>query len=822
MIEALIQDLRHGARMLRKSPGFASIAIVSIAIGVGANAAMFSIADGLILRPLAVPNADEVVIVSATTPTGDVESDGVSYPDYLDLRDRTRSFDGLFAVRDLVASFDVRPGEPAFGKFGQAVSGNLFDVIGVRAALGRTFSAAEDAVPGRDPVMVLAHDTWTQLFAADPAIIGRQVRVGGEALTVIGVMPASFTGLDHYVPVTFYVPLAMLPRLGGAAPPDVLARRDLRTLMVMGRLEDGVTLPQAQDDVRLIASALQQTYPDTNRGHAFQVETYLGARMREYAPAAGLAVMLLLLAIAVLLVACANVAGLLTSRNPVRAREIALRLAIGGSRLRLVRQFVTESLLIGLCGSVLGLAVGYGGIRSFQQFQVASDVGVRLVYALDRRALGVGLVVAIVSALLASFVPAWRAAGMNDVSGTLRNARGPAARKSGLWGKGLVAAQVALTLLVLTVAAGFYRAFEAEYSAGPGFRTSNILLVSLNPALARYDDEKTDAFYRLLKERVRGMPGVTTVGLSSFVPLSQSASDGASIVPEGYTMAVGASNIPMPAARIDESYLDTIGIAIVRGRGFAATDTVTSPRVAIVSRATAARYWPGADPVGRRFRLDKADGPSVEVIGVAADTKYRLFTPSSADFVYLPRAQNPIPRSTLLVGVSGSAATLAGPVSDAVRALDPAMPVQSMRTMEDYYYASARNFNTVTVRTVAGMGVAGLVLALAGLYGLVAYAVSRRTREIGIRMALGAVPQSMLRMVLWHGWLPTAAGMLAGVLLSAAAGRLLRSAFQGGAGIDAGSYLLVVPAVLVVVTAAAYVPARRAARLDPLVALRQD
>ena len=820
-LPAVLQDLRHGARMLRKNPGFALIAIVSIAIGVGANAAMFSIADGLILRPLPLPRADRLVTVAGTTPLGEIESEGVSYPDYVDLRDRARSFDGLVATHGIVASFDGRRGDPAVGKYGLAVSGNLFEVLGIRPVLGRTFSAAEDAVPGRDPVVVLAHTTWTEFFAADPAIVGRRVNVGGEELTIIGVAPPDFTGLNIYLPPAFYVPLAMLPQLGGAIQRGVLERRDARSLVVMGPLKTGVSPAQARDEVTLIATALQRTYPATNRGHGLLIETYFQARLREFAEAAALAVMLMTLAIAVLLVACANVAGLLTSRAPVRAREIAMRLAIGGSRHRLVRQFVTESLVIALCGGILGLGVGYAGIMSFQQFQIPTDVGVRLVFELDDRALTVGLTVAIVSALLSSLVPAWRASRMTDMSGTLRNARIGAAARSGIWGNGLVAAQVALTLLLLTVAVGFYRAFETQYAQGPGFRTQNILLVSLDPTLARYDDDKADAFYRLLKERVEAMQGVTIVGLTSYVPLSQAAGDSAAIVPDGYVLPPDVPNISVPAARVDETYLDTIGIPVVRGRGLRAADAAATPRVAVVSSGTAARYWPGRDPIGQQFRLGDGNGPRVQIVGVAADTKYRLFTPSSADFIYLPRAQNPIARSTLLVASTGGAAALAAPVGEAIRALDPGMPVLSMRTMEDYYHASARNLNAVTVRLVAGMGLMGLVLALAGLYGLVTYAVSRQTREIGIRMALGAMPQAVLRMALWYGTVPTGIGLVAGVTLSAAASGFLGAAFSGTR-IDLASYLLVIPAVLVIVALAAYVPARRAARIDPLIALRQD
>ena len=464
MLETVWQDLRHGARMLAKNPGFSLIAIMSIAIGVGANAAMFSVADGLILRPLPVPDAHELVTVSATTPTGEVRNT-ISYPDYADLRDRARSFEGLAATRGVVASFAQHSDESAQAKFGLAVSGNLFDVLHVRPALGRTFVPDEDRVAGRDAVVMLAHETWTQQFDSDPDIVGRQIRLTGEPFTVIGVAPEGFTGTGVYTPVTaFYVPLAMLATLDVGAPPDLLEHRDIRTLEVIGRLKPDASLAQASHEVELIARALQREHPETNERRGLLVRREMDARFAEYAPALGLGLMLIGLALAVLLISCANVAGLLTSRAPVRAREIAVRLAIGGSRVRLVRQLITESALIAIAGGAAGIALGYGVIRSFQQFQLASDVGIRLMYELDRRALVVGLGIAAVSALLSSALPAWRSTRVRDLSNTLRNTTTPAARTARLWGRhGLVASQIALTLVLLTVALSFYRAFEAEY-----------------------------------------------------------------------------------------------------------------------------------------------------------------------------------------------------------------------------------------------------------------------------------------------------------------------------------------------------------------------
>ena len=417
-------------------------------------------------------------------------------------------------------------------------------------------------------------------------------------------------------------------------------------------------------------------------------------------------------------------------------------------------------------------------------------------------------------------MPAWRSSRARDLSSTLRHATPPSSADLRLWGRhGLVATQIALTLVVLTVAVSFYRAFEAEYGRGPGFRTDHLLLATVDPGLARYDARQAEEFYQRLEERVSAIPGVTSVATSSFVPLSQGAAP-AVIVPEGYELPPDTENLTVMAARVDEDYLETIGIPLVAGRHLDRRDTADAPRVAIVSSGMARRYWPGQDPLAQRLRLTASNEWAV-IVGVAADTKFRLFTPPSTPFLYLPRHQSPIARSTLLVRTAGDSASVAAPVRAAITGIDREMPILLLRTMEDFYYASARNLNLLVVRTVAGMGAMGLALALIGLYGLMAYAVSRRTREIGIRMAVGAKPRSVLGMILRQGCAPSACGVVLGVVASVGVGGLLQRAFAGTSG-DAVTYLLVVPAVAIVVTLAAYVPARRAAAIDPLVALRQE
>ena len=818
----MIQDLRLGFRMLLKNPGFSLIAIASIAIGVGANAAMFSVADGLVLRPLQVPRADDVLGINAMAPrVGDtfVTTRLLSHPDYVDLRDRAQSFTGVLAYNVVVTSFATRPNEPAQTKLGFAVSGNFFDVLELRPALGRSFLPEEDRVPGRDAVVVLSYPTWTDQFGSDPTVIGRQIRLGGLDFTVIGVAPAAFTGMRLALPPAYYIPLAISVSLPGSQR-DLLERRNARFLDVRARLKPGVPVEQAREETTLIARALEQAHPDTNRNYGMLVRTAFQARLDERGPSAPGAFMLLTVAFVVLLVACANVAGLLMSRAPARQREIALRMAIGGGRFRVIRQLITESLLLAAAGATLGLAMARGAM-ALLQLPIVSDIGVRLTFELDRRAILVGLLVATASALLSSVLPAWRATHKTDVASILRLAIDFKGR-SRVWGRnGLVAVQVALALVVVTVTVALFRGFQAELSR-PGFRTERMLLSTFDPQLGRFDDRQADAFYTRLKERVRALPGVRSVGMTSVMPLNQDTRQPAPIVPEGYQMPRGIDSVTVLSSRIDDGYLGTMGVPILRGRGIEATDTAESPLIVVITQAMASQYWPGQDPIGRRVRFLTRDGqPWAQVVGVAADNKFNWIGEAPTPWLYLPQRQDVGRRSTLLVASAGASESLAAAVREIVRELEPNMVIAGGRTIEEFYYGNATGIALGLVRIIGTMGLLGLALAMIGLYGLVAYAVARRTREIGIRMAVGAKPSGVLRSVLGHALLLTGCGVVVGIAGSVAAGRLARGVFPGAGGIDVTVYALVVPSLLGIALLAAYVPARRAARIDPLQALRE-
>jgi predicted permease len=820
MFETLIQDVRHALRMLVKNPAFSLVAIASIAVGVAACAAMFSVADGMVLRPLPVPRAGEVVTINGTAPDDRGRGVGLSYLAFEELGNATRSFSGVAAHRVLITSFSLRREDQAESRLGFAVSGNLFDVLEVRPELGRFFRQDEDRVAGRDAVVVISHDTWMQSFHGDPAIVGRDLRLNNVPFTVIGVAPASFTGLELVLPGAFYVPLHMLPKLVPPSQANLLDLRAVRMLNVRARLRPGVPLDQARAEVRQIGEAWQQAHPADERSRGLVLRTHFEARQVERGYAVTVVGMMLTMALIVLAVACANVAGLLTSRAPARAREIAVRIAIGAGRVRLIRQLLTESLVIAGAGGLAGIALANGVIRLFQQRTIISDIGVRIDFHTDRRVIAVAVAVSAASALVAGLIPAFRSAHVGDLSGALRNGSESGTRRR-LWGRQtIVAGQVALALALVTVGVFLYQTFAAELRKGPGFRTEQMLLVDLDATFARYDASRAAQFYEQLKDEIRTLPGVSSVALSSFVPLNQDFREAVALVPEGYVLPKGVDRVQVLASRVDEGYFDAMRMRLVAGRGFLATDTTSAPGVAIVNETMAKKYWQGQQAIGKRIQL--ADGTWRQIVGIAADTKYNSITEAPLDFLFLAARQDPAIRTTLLVGASNGSTALAVPVRAAVRSLDRDVAITGVWTMEEFYKGNAIGLSRYLTGIVGGMGLVGLGLAMVGLYGLVAYTVSRRTREIGIRMAVGAQPVSVLGMVMRHGAALVGAGAVLGLSLTVALTGLLRGMFPSTAGVDIGVYALVVPLLLAVTLVAALVPALRAARIDPLSALRQE
>ncbi len=823
--EHLLQDVRYSCRVLARTPGFTAAAVLSLAMGIGANAAVFGFADAVLLRPLPVAHPDEMMAVGSVTaiPESDASSLVSSYPDYLDIRTRSRSFDGLAAFTYVTAGFSTTSGAAPELKEGMLASGNFFSVLGITPAIGRAFTAEEDRVPGRDPVVVLGFSLWEHEFASDPHVLGRHVEIDGKTFTVIGVAPSTFTGLNPVVRTDFFAPLMMSPWLVGDPGAASLRARDARTLTLIGRLAPGVSQRTAQAEVSVIGTNLARAYPETNKSCRFAVRTELQSRIDEDPPTAILVAMLAMLALAVLFVACANVAGLLASRAPVRAREVALRLAIGAGRSRVIGQLTTESMLIALLGAAAGVGVGRVGIALLRQIRIPADLPISLSIRVDHRVLIFSILLAVASAFLFGLSPAIRAA-RTDLTAVMKGSDPTgsthrAGRARGL----LVIAQIAISVVLLVAATFVYRAFQYRLANGPGYRTDHLLMATVDTSLVRYTAAQANGFFEDLTDRIRELPGVERVSLATGIPMSNDL-DIETVVPEGFRFAIGQGTATVLASWVDQYYFPAMGLSVLSGRNFLAQDTLNAPLVAIVNQQFAHHYWPDQNPLGKRLRVvDGSSAASVMVVGVVSTSKYVSIAEGPTDFVYFPFRQKHIRRADLLIQSAGDAGGLAAAVRRAVRRLDPNLPVYNVRTMAEFYGTRATNTVSVLTWTIAGMGAVGLSLALIGLYGLVAYDASRRTREIGLRMAIGADRAAVLRMVLRQGVVLAAVGLVAGLAMGEGASALLRAAFVSGrSGSDLAAALIVSPVVLAVTLIAAYLPARRASRLDPMRALRHD
>ena len=815
-------DLKYALRTMGHTKLFTALVVLTLGLGIGANSAMFSLADALLLRPLPVMRPSEVVTVSSLLPSSASDSAGrFSYRDYVDVREKSTSFAGLAAFTDGSSfGFATRSGDVPKLKGGMFVSGNLFRVMGAQPELGRDFNAEEVQVAGRNPVVVLGNKFWRSEFSADRSVIGRRVLLDGVEFTVIGVAPAKFSGLDRYFRPDVFVPLMMWPRLVTSAGQHLLEDRGDRELIVKGRLKPNVPLREARAELGVIAEDLGRAYQKSNHGERITAQTELALRMQTDPSDTALTILLLALAGVVLLIACANVASLLLGRAHARKREIAVRLAIGAARFRLVRLLLAESSLIALLGAIVGILLGYGGVKFFQNFEIPTDLPFSLSVQLDGRVLLFSLGVAVLSAIFCGLAPALQSTRTNLVT-ALKAGDVDVPGRRRMWGRNtLVVFQVAASLALLTSVLQMVRAFELKWAGGPGFRTDHLLTASFDPQLAHHSELQAQRFYKDLILRARLMPGVKSAALTGVLPMGTDG-DGVSVIPEGYQMPKGRESIPVDMDVAADGYFRTLRVELVRGRAFLQSDTASSAKVAVVNEQFAKHYWPGKDVIGKRFRINDANGPVFQIVGVAKTAKYEWIGESPIDFVYLPFAQHPRSQMTLLVEATGPAAGLAEALRDCVRKIDATQPVFDVRTIEEFYKKKVVAAPVMIVEAVSAMGLIGLALALAGLYGLVTNAAGRRTREIGIRMALGANARDVLHLVLRQALLIVTGGIGVGLLLGLVLETTLNTIFETS-GTDVGAYLLVLPALLVVTAGAALIPARRASRIEPSRALRME
>ena len=814
----MFSDLRYAFRTVRHHRSFALVAILSIALGIGANAFMFSLADALVLRPLPVPRPSRVINLRSQL-RGQGPS-GISYPDFTDFRAKSQAFEGLAAMELIQFGFASSKQVQPEMKAGLLVSGNFFDALGVPPQLGRGFRPDEDSVAGRDAVAVISHDTWRTSFNSSPDVVGHAVFVNGIELRIVGVAPESFTGVDQFFRPALYIPLMMSARLAGTPAYDWLTSRVDRRLMVKGRLKDGVSAETAGAEARVIALALAQSYPATNRDWSAAVRTEIQLNTDRSPFDTVLVALLLGLAAVVFVIACANVGNLMLGRALARSGEIAVRMAVGASRWRLVRQLLTESLLLSVLGGAGGLILAHACGEALLPFRIPSEIPIEITASMDLRVMLYGLGAVAVSAILCGLVPALRAT-RSDIEPALRaGGRGLEPRRRFVGRNALVIAQVAGSLFLLVCATQLYRGISYVMAAPAGFRSDHLLMAGFNPTMARNNEAQTQAFYKRLTEKAGQLPGAVSASLAELVPLSNHT-DERLVAPEGYQFAPGRDSASVSTNVVTEDYFSTVAIPILRGRGFRTADTADSPRVAVANERFVKIYYPLGDAVGKRLRLGGPRGEWVEIVGVAKQSKYAMLVESPMAFVYLPMSQNHRAEMTLLVQTSGPSQSLAPAVRDLVRSIDADQPVFALRTIEEYVHDRATRVLNLLTGMVGGMGLLGLILALSGLYAVIAWSVARRSREIGIRMAMGADRVSVLRLVLNQGLRLSVAGIAAGLALS----MLFSRALTAGMGVPSfnARMLLLVPLVLLAMTAvAAYVPARRAAGLDPLTVLKGD
>jgi predicted permease len=811
-MRTLLQDLRYGFRMLAAHPGFTAVAVLSLAVGIGANTSMFSLADAILLRPLPVDRPDEIVHVLSTA-HGD-DSGYMSYPDFLDFKTRNRSLAGLTAMSQVLLGLRASPATPAQVKLGGVVTTDFFDVLGVRPVLGRGFRTDEDW----QPVAVLSHALWESHFASDPSVIGRQIRLSGLDFTVIGVAPASFTGLQLFVHEEVYLPMGMWPRVA-VEEKNPLDRREHRNIVVYGRLRPGRTARDAQAEFATLARNLDQAYPDADRGRSVAVLTEIDARNRSDSTNEALVALLLSISGLVLLIACANVANLLLSRAGLRSREVAIRLAIGAGRARLLRQFFTESLLLAVLGGAAGLLLAVACMQFLSSIRLPTDFPISLVVPLDGRVLLFCAIASLVSALIFGFAPAMQML-KTDLTGTLKAGDlAVSGRKRRFHVRNLlVVGQVTVSTVLLVAAGLLVKDFVETLNFHPGFRTDHILLLSLDPAAVRYNESQTREFYKQLITRVKALPGVRSVALGQNVPLGFSHSIRVVTI-EGYETQRDQQGFSTYFNTIDDNYFATMQIALVSGRNFDSRDPMSSPPVVIVNQTMAQRYWPKRNALGGRIVIE---GKMLQVVGIARDMKYNDVSEPPTPFFFLPFSQHYTPPMTLHVQTSGDPASFAAPVMAEIRRLDPDQPVQEVMTLRHFFQKGALFANRLIAQLVTTIGLFGLLLATIGLYGVIAYSVSRRTREIGIRMAIGADRGEVLRLILRQGMILTLIGVALGSGAAILLSPVLQSQLVGVNPRDPLVFLAVFLLLSGISLLACYVPARRAAQVQPLSALRHE
>jgi predicted permease len=824
MLETFLQDVRYALRGLRKNPGFAIVCILTLALGISANTAMFTVFNAVLLRPVpGVANPGGLVILERLQKNNPDFSFG--YPDYLDYRDQNQSFTGLAARCRTALTLSHGTTERITGEL---VSGNYFSVLDVKPVLGRLIAAEDVQTDGEEPVAVVSYGIWQRAFGSDSEVAEKNILLNGQRFTVIGVASRNFVGTTISSPTDVWLPLTMQPAAMPRMSRGVLHNRNAGWIEIFGRLKPHVNLDAARGELQIIAGRLAAAYPASNEHRSVDVIPSFGMDPDDRDALQKFFGLLIALVGILLLISCSNVANLLLSLSDSRRREIAVRLALGAGRGRLVRQLLTEGLLLSFLASAIGLLLApWAGnlILAFRQ----------PLYALhnvdttpDGRVLVFALLVALLTGMLFSLAPALQSS-KPDLVITLKDNTPGAGRRSRLRSL-LVAAQVALSLVLLIVAGVTVRRMQKIVNQNPGFTTSHILMMSVSPSIQGYSETQGERLYQELLAKVERMPGIQSASLAVTVP-PEDWSTRVSIFYEGqvppldyfrgHEFEVG---IRVDMNTVAPNYFKTMGISMLRGRDFTERDKTGAPLVAIVSQQLAQRLWPGEDVVGKRIEWPSWQGdprPPLEIIGVSADARYRSLMADAPLLLYVPESQNYSGTQTLVVHTAADPEQLLGGVRNAVASVDQNLPVVAVKTMSEQMGDSLWQ-PRMAAGILGSFSIFALILAAVGLYAVVSQWMAQRTREIGIRMALGAKPQDVMRLTLGYGAGLALWGIVAGIFVASVLTRFVSVLLFGTGSTDILTMVVIAVFLLLVASAACFVPARRAMRVDPMVALRHE
>jgi len=821
-MEDLWRDVRYAARTMRKSPMFVLFVVLTLALGIGANTTVFTVINTLILNPLPVENLGELAAVSTAETASTSKSSApmpIAYADLKDYRDKSTVFSSLAGyTAPRVVTWQTNSASERM--FCEMVTSNYFSTLGLRPALGRFFLPEEDSRSGEHAVAVLNYGAWQTRFGGARDIVGRTVEVNHVALTVVGVAPRQFIGINAIMGPDLWVPAAIAEQLLPNEMQAVLSDRVKTAFLGVGRFKPGVSRAQAQANLATIAAALARAYPATNEGHTVSVrpirEVLFGSASTGSSPVVFASVVLLAVVGIVLLIACSNVANLLLARAAARQQEMAVRLAMGASRQRLVRQLLTESVFLGFLSGVLGLLFAVGGLKLlFGTLPMAANF---IAPKLDATVFVFALVISLATGFVFGAIPAFRASRAS-VAETLKEEARTAgrSRRRVTLANALLVGQVAFSFLLLVTAALFLRSIERAYSIDPGFQTAHLAVFMTNPGQAGYAIPQTKAFYKEGRERVARLPGVESVSWSSNLPLWGRTVNGLQV--EGRQQRSQSDTLTTIVNTVDLDYFETAGVVVERGREFTNIDQENSTPVAIVNEKMARDYWPDGAALGGRIQL-QGEKQMRQIVGIARTANYTNWAEPPQFCVYVPLEQHYFDAMTLYVRSKGEPQQMMIPVEREIRAAGSQILVSSPRTGREIVDGGLFQAK-MGVALLSIFGLLALGLASIGLYGILAYSVNQRKREIGLRMALGAAQASVLRMILKQGMSLVLTGMLIGAAASLLIGRVLSRMLYGVSPSDPPSVVAAAVVLFLISLAACYLPARWASRVDPVVALRE-